>query len=788
MYLVQAGDRIIFSVKAEGAEKYEWQVNKEVQAKATGNSLAWTVPNKKAIWEIHLTATGGKEEAPRQGSGQAHQEWVVSTLNKSEAPDFFDYFTDFRHLKEQTEKDPWDRPMKKWNPHRGKYIITDTSMGFVRRVVTKGIRGGNEYPITTPLQISCGTWKFRYRFPHRNTGHFGFGFGMSGRTPRGNWNYGKCSDAHHHCRIGGRPECAFSFSYDGTGWSEDGKWHEVTVIRTKDKWLYMYNDYIFECYVNDKIDAPPERLGIIVEHNSKGHTAHIDCIEVYRDKYLFPQTSVHYGKYTWNYYVREGYFHPLTREGIVVKGRNVRLVDIARILNDPSRFTYDAAKKTAICKADLVIHDGANFIMENETLKFHCSSDGQRHFVLRYGADVKLSGSTITTTGSHYFVWNNAGSTTHYGRPILPGRKDPIEFNKAGLAGGVWPLGCAGVIRFTMDNSIVNNATHIFFDSPMELSITNSKFLNMRELDIGGYKGYTRKWGHHRERTFAKGDKSFWVYTDDINTNKFNFSNVSFSGKTSPINLTFLINAARDRLNVYNLNLEKENIVIKKSLPQVCNQSHTWDLYQAASFCMRSYGGRGTGMDSKLGLVNCKFKKLIVPTDRAWGIPKYYLDVKVVDKTGRPVRNAKVEIKNEVDDKDFPAENLDEKQQLFYPGIEWKKRNQYSYLSYHIIQGLAEPSTVTGADGHTSSPKDRKNTVILADIVQDKGGKKEFTYTITVEKDGRKKIINGVNPGSDWYRPDPNKPTYTITAVLDGKTATEAELKKKGLAGSVKGK
>ena len=56
---------------------------------------------------------------------------------------------------------------------------------------------------------------------------------------------------------------------------------------------------------------------------------------------------------------------------------------------------------------------------------------------------------------------------------------------------------------------------------------------------------------------------------------------------------------------------------------------------------------------------------------------------------------------------------------------------------------------------------------------------REYTYTIeVVAPDGRTKRITGVNPGPEWYRPDPNKPTYTITAVLDGKTITEAELKK----------
>ena len=58
MYLVRPGDKITFAVKAEGAEKYEWQVNKEVDKEASGETFAWTVPDKKGIWEIHLIASG----------------------------------------------------------------------------------------------------------------------------------------------------------------------------------------------------------------------------------------------------------------------------------------------------------------------------------------------------------------------------------------------------------------------------------------------------------------------------------------------------------------------------------------------------------------------------------------------------------------------------------------------------------------------------------------------------------------------------------------------------------
>ena len=125
------------------------------------------------------------------------------------------------------------------------------------------------------------------------------------------------------------------------------------------------------------------------------------------------------------------------------------------------------------------------------------------------------------------------------------------------------------------------------------------------------------------------------MYTDEINTNKFNLRNVSFDGGKKPTNVTFLINALRDKLNVYDLKLEGQNIVIRKSMPQTSGQSHTWQGYLDISYS--SYAGRvypnpmgekGTGMDSRLGLVNCKFGDIVVPTDKAWAVTKYYLDVK----------------------------------------------------------------------------------------------------------------------------------------------------------------
>jgi len=122
-----------------------------------------------------------------------------------------------------------------------------------------------------------------------------------------------------------------------------------------------------------------------------------------------------------------------------------------------------------------------------------------------------------------------------------------------------------------------------------------------------------------------------------------------------------------------------------------------------------------------------------------------------------------VTVRNEVDDFHFPAENWQE----FQPS----GGGTSAYLNESVLPRLISYTpkrwTFTGADGHTPLPEDRENTLIIADFVQDKDGRKGFTYTIEVEAGGVKKKLTGLNPDATWYRPDPMKPTKTVVVVLD---------------------
>ena len=159
----------------------------------------------------------------------------------------------------------------------------------------------------------------------------------------------------------------------------------------------------------------------------------------------------------------------------------------------------------------------------------------------------------------------------------------------------------------------------------------------------------------------------------------------------------------------------------------------------------------------------------------------------MVDGKGNPVPGATVTATNEVDNANHPAENIAVRRYRHVgsdgkpvDGGPWKHGANFAHFDMYSALSSAK----TGPDGHTPLPTDKDKTLVLKDYVQTREDRKQFTYKITVQAGGKKKVITGVNPGPDWYRADPNKPAYTITAVLDTKTETEAELRKNGLAGA----
>ena len=750
MYLVKAGDKITFTVTADGAEKYEWQLNKKVQKEVKGNSFTWTVPDEKDIWEIHLKATGGGE--------QAHEEWVVSTLSKKEAPDFFDYFSDMKCQK-RSEKDPWDRPLPEWSKHG--------SLGNV----SKGFIDGAGFDRMAKSDAAYGTWKFTFQCPngYMSTGggstYLHYYYIMGGLEA---FDYSVATDTHHHAtwwHHGGGRTC---FHMDA-GFHINKEWRDVKIIRTPDGYFYTYLDGVLESRWPEPTGTTCRKVRMRKAGPFKvpANVIYADNLEIYKDKYFFPPRSARYERYitNWGYrgkrVLRGGNwvptYVPAKRTGVVIRGRGVRLKDVAEMLNKPSLFKYDPRTRTAICRTNLVVDDAAELIVEDETLKIRSPKAGEHEFAVMYGSTLRVKNSTITSENGNHFTWRFT-STTHFG--FTAGWILGLKPGREGITPKLCALSYRSLQTILFDKSTINNCSYMFFDAPHELRITDTKITNLHEVDTGEYSACkAASLETVRRKEFVRGKKALWVFYKNGDMFDFAMRNVTLSGRKHPLNVTFMLNNAGEMVNVYDMDLRNENIRVRHS----CQMGSFW--YPNTKH-----------YDSTLGIVNCRFANILVLTGWAWAVPKYYLDVKVVDANGAPVSGATVSVANEADDAKYPPENMISRR------IYSRNRRGF-FVHYRFFSYTPLRSTATGPDGHTPPPSDKAKTIILPDFVQDKSGRKEFKYTITVEKAGKKKVITTVNPGPGWYRSDPNKPTYTITAVFDGKTVTEAELKTKGLAG-----
>jgi len=780
MYLVQPGDEITFSVTASEPCTFNWSVNKVDQG-INSNTFTFTVPSidcspdpSECIWEIHVKAYND--------NGEAHHEWVISTLNESEAPDIFDYFTDKKY-QGRTETDPWGRALPEW------------SGSFKGGTSECSVKAGSNVWLSIPSSITEGTWIFRYKFSPLgwSSSHVTFLPIYKHLTLYYSWE--KQSDAHHHCTIVSwlhGEETAFSMEYDSAATYDDGKWHKVVLIR-KGNYFYSFREVKHSSLPESKMMlefhayeplAIPEEMIIFLRDMGHPDKPYIDDIQVYEGKYLFPYNgNIYIGNYFYDHTSIGGDLAPLWKEGIIVQGRNNTLRDIAEAINDPSIFYYDENIKTAICYKDLVLDEGAELIIKDETLKFHSTSNGELAFVLDYGSRLYVENSTIASDTQYYWVWNNAGSTTHWSNELrlyYPG-EEPPRYGPGWC--GFLPLDVAYHGEFVIKNSTVDNFAHLFLDSAYEVNITDSTFTNIHEVDIGLYNPGV----HWREATpidFCKGNKSIWIYTDDVNINDWTIRNVTISGAEHPLNLTFSLNAHRDKYNLYDINAENENIIIKESMAENIGQSHSCYIFNSAGPWGEIYS-YNSYIASELGLVNCKFKDILITpgifTDHAGrkkqkaAYVKYYLDVKAVDGNGNPVQNANVSVNVE---QDWTLDNI---KTNHYPVENMVVEKPYAvgnyecyYHHYRWVDGQPLDQTYTTATGHTPLPsEDSAHTLVVVDykkyrdIETEAVTQKNFTYTVTVSHNGKTASLSGLDIDDTWYREDPNTPTKTVVCNID---------------------
>jgi hypothetical protein len=706
MYLVQSGDRITFEVKARNAREYEWQVNKVVQEGVRGSSFSWVVPEEKGIWEIHVVVKGDE--------GEAHCEWVVSTLTDEEAPTIFDYFADGRYFARE-ETDPWGRRLPEWGEaDRGGAIkakpeeLYDASKGFMEK--RRGMRGY----VFLSSKVAFGTWRIRYRgsldycfVGRKNRGRVGYGPGQYIYSHAATGTY-----AGHMWFRGVLPRDLFpperipvkylSYGYPSRyslAWSRGiamygsdlglvPGWVDLVIIRTPDGSFYPFvNRRMMLGLFN--IDST-FKVSDFIRTGSKT----FDCVEVYNRRYLFPEKGASYAEYTSrNMKQTQGeLIVEKKKKGIVITGRGVRLRNIARLLGKPKLFRYDEQTRTAVCYTNLVVSGGAELVLKGETLRMHCKRDGEHEIRIMQGATIKVIDSRITSDTEHYYLWRFTSpyESENYEPPLPPTR------------GGFFDARCVVILR----DSTIENCGYIYLQSPRGLVLENVKFLNVFDAD-GGRMARAYEW---RDDVGTAAKVGFW-YLDRMPTVPLRkFEGLVVRGKrgAEPVSFVFDGGDPFGELTIRD-SVFKHCVIRVRSFNRICGGGIKWDWQEPDGTKLWAVGPSSR----TLNLVNCKFERLEADNLWAWINVKYYLDVKVVDEKGKPIPGARVAVRNEVDDEHHPAEALP-------VGWHWTSTYAEGYGNHLVPFQKWSPapvlrSVLTGEDGHTPLPSEPSKTLVITD-------------------------------------------------------------------------
>ncbi|MBU4199666.1 MAG: hypothetical protein L6455_06300, partial [Kiritimatiellae bacterium] len=268
-------------------------------------------------------------------------------------PDLYDDFSDGKYEK-RTGKDPWGRPLPEWKVEQGEI---DASEGYLKPKSLKKV-----YVVfSTPIDITKGTWVFRYRWPNGTPSFKGNFYGISmivqfitppdtkagysgvfnglylDNPPDGHWWVssgagvtkirGRVNHAGYIANMTGAQiqpkDFASEKSYVG------GKdWHDVTLIRDEDGFVYSWLDGDYVGWSTDKTPDIPasERFFVAVYDQTKTPLQHpmvLDDVRIYKNKYIPPVNSIAYDSASGS---------------IVIKGWGATLEKIAAAVNDPTVF------------------------------------------------------------------------------------------------------------------------------------------------------------------------------------------------------------------------------------------------------------------------------------------------------------------------------------------------------------------------------------------------------------------------------------------------------------------
>lgn len=754
-FMVNTSEVVRFSINvpdSENISSYKWFVNKTAQSN-NNEYFDFITPvfdlsqPSSGIWEIRV-------EANYTNGSQIIREWLISGLTTEQAPDFIDYFVDQNNVwRSDYRKDPWGRSQPI-------YLSTTNfiSKGFVQNTASLdhlksdnlNVRHGT-FKVKASHELPSGIiQEFQYKLSNKTLGGgLGMQYAANDNHDYFSANYGK------YIPISKRWICP---APGGRSWSRlDTGWREYIIIRTPDDWVYLYE--------NDSMT--PESVGCYSDlvqtfdniNILSGSYMKVDCVEIYKDQYLYPPNKIYFGSHPQYRDYLSGTSHVATNaDGIILYVHNTTLKQISDSINNESLMIYDDSTKTATVKTSIFIEAGSDFNVTNETLLFDTSSESQ-YIRPESGCTIRIDNSTVSAAGTNPLVWNfvNPKSMSIFdpvGSPFVT--TTPLPVNKGHY---MWRG------RFISTNSTLDNCCNMYFMGPHEITILDTTFSNMSDIEYGTNRlvpGYSSS----KQLSIASGEKSI-RFTPCMDIENYKINNISFVNPKEPITLEvvggqFVVNSTvikdSDLSNVFVSATEAQK---HELLPDYKIDNET----------------------SNVSLLNCIVDgtKINVKSTNATIKTKYYADVIVKNANGGPIQNTIMTFSPSVEK--HKAEHLYEYDIYVPDSSEAGAGGAYPPFSGDQLinyQGgwykrwwNAQPLTfsTTNERGRTSFPEENvNNTIVLTDKVWTNATgtqtEESITYNLTINSSGYENItLDSVSPDSAWYRGNTEQSKYTIVAI-----------------------
>ncbi|WP_232222017.1 putative Ig domain-containing protein [Methanococcoides burtonii] len=145
--------------------------------------------------------------------------------------------------------------------------------------------------------------------------------------------------------------------------------------------------------------------------------------------------------------------------------------------------------------------------------------------------------------------------------------------------------------------------------------------------------------------------------------------------------------------------------------------------------------------DRRINLINSEYQT----TYHKNHVTHYYSDLFVTYSNDIPAAGATIAVENTVDS------------------------------SHSSLNGFGNDKSMflTTSNGHTELPNEnRSESPAMPEYYKSSAGTQTFSHTATITtQDGQTLTLPNITPDSSWYRPDPNTPTYSITAIMPDESA-----------------